>query len=293
MSRLTIERVLETSYLDMGSTNHKEAVKALKGYSRQIKLLGENACRLEPLKEMIDPVECAQPKIEAAVVDALGVTYVHWPAGARRAGMRPDTAPVFRPGCSAVVLRDTGKVCGVYDTPNNDPRLWAYGSGLMWAMLHVGREKFTISQAGSSACIPEGYQLISRALFGNEVYGLPLGEKHHIGSSTRQISMYPHSTSMRRFETLPFHAGVSGVLLTAGGLEHLLKDSKLRIIADEARATNAHDGFDGNIFAGSIDSSLGSYILASMDETAGHLDNFSTYATQAIKERHAHGINVH
>lgn len=114
------------------------------------------------------------------------------------------------------------------------------------------------------------------------------------------FSLYLKSDSMRRHEYGVATVGVSGVLHKPDFRKLARQNSVVRAAELAARKTNALAGSEGNLFAGSLDSSLGARIVLGLydnevlniAEGVGSL-SFAEMAVEDIAKRHAIGINVH
>ena len=250
MTKLSLERVMETTFIELGQTDgsgevnyESDASKALRAYNKQIGLLARTGrLSAEIASDLIEPSFSRVGQIQAAADEILKTTFMYWPPGARRSGMRPDVMRLFEPGISAVLADNEGRILDVYDNPNDNPVLKSYGTGFEYKK--IAQERFAQAHTGSQACW-EGYGAVVKALTGQELDQVPYGERVHIGGAS----------------TPDQYLGVSGVLLTSRGLARLEKLPEIAQLAQEARTFNYHDGFEGNLFAGSVDSSIANEIL--------------------------------
>ncbi len=281
MSKLTLEKTMKTSFLEMNDPEAAASKKAFQDYNHRIRLLGETA-RLEEaaIRELIDPSR----DVSDAICSLAGVAL----SDERRGKL------LYHPGVSSVIVGETGNIMGVYESPNDIPVLTAYGPGLMWALLKVGQERYACCRARSSAAEEEGYKVITEALHGQDMATVPYGQRPHIGGATAQKSLHPESTSLRKYETVGLHAGVSGVVGTEQLWWLAAFDKELQLAATEAVQRGYLDGFRGNLFAGSLDSTLGAVMLQSIiDGTTLQPGQYTDLAVQSIKRRVKMGINVH
>jgi hypothetical protein len=177
----------------------------------------------------------------------------------------------------------------VQEDPNVIPKLQSYGPSLMWAMRKLGHERYATTRTGSTASELLGYSAVNMALNGSHITNISYGNRHHIGGASSWLEQDDLRSNSR------LHAGVSGVVATDTFRNHLATvDDRIRQIASEALLNNQEylDDFTGNMFAGSLDSTLGAFIL---EEVAGYDTKglFTETALMSIARRHASGINVH
>lgn len=283
MPRLTLEKTFRTSFVEMADPNPSASTKAFKDFNRRIKHLGSSkgltATDFRGLMGSWEGVDISQ-QVEEIGREALG---------------EKDEAGFvyFLPGFSALVVSETGLVEGVYDRPNQDPTLSSYGPGLMWAALKIGQEKFAASRIRASSVIGEGYREVSEALTGeSDLQKVELAKRHHIGGNSMLHYLNPQSSSMRALENRVVMAGVSGVLHAPAFTYRVCEDPDLIEIAREARINGALGGFEGNLFAGSLDSTLAGRILTGIYDEP-QLDTFTNRAISDVKNRYAQGINPH
>jgi hypothetical protein len=193
----------------------------------------------------------------------------------------------FLPGVSVMVADSHGNVLAAHDRPNDNEQLAAYGNGLMWAAFKLGDEAYAYGKGYTGATTEGGYAEVSKVLLDKEFQELPFKDRHHLGGATRDNRFTERG--LRKDGQLVY-AGVSGVLLEPFALGMIqASDRELRNIATHARRENAHEGFEGNIFAGSIDSAVAGQIL---DELV-HDSPLSAIELAQIKDQFAVGINPH
>ncbi len=286
MTKLNLEKVMSTSFAEMADPDVRSSRKALLDYNRRIKLLGQTGrLGIEDISELIGGIGHT-PDVSAAIKktasEALAETH--------------EGAALYQPGCSAVVVSEGygGTILGAYENLNPDPTLASYGPGLMWAMLKVGQERYATKQAQSSGSVMPGYATVTEALTGKDMLATPHEERHHIGGSSDLRSLYPEcrNSSMRYYEDEVIMAGVSGVLATER-FHHLARSMpELEGAVEQADTTDVLGGFEGNMFAGSLDSTLATFILVQVVDPR-FIGRYTDLALSSIATRHAAGINVH
>lgn len=283
MARLTLEKTFKTSFVEMGDPDPSASKKAFKDFNRRIKHLGSTRGLSEgDFRELMGSWTGQDRSLLMAEI-GVGSLEEKDEAGFN----------LFLPGFSALVVSETGLVEGVYDQPNQDPTLSSFGPGLMWAALKVGQEKFTASRLSASSVTGAGYAEASEALTGEpELRNIQLADRHHIGGNSMLHYLNPQSSSMRALEARVVMAGVSGVLYAPAFIYKVCEDPEVLRIAQEGRVSGALDGFEGNLFAGSLDSTLAGRILVGLYDIPQE-DSFADRAISDIKNRHAQGINPH
>lgn len=277
MARLTLEKVMQKSFIDIGDTSSDVAFHE---FNESIGKLAEaNTLREEDIRELIDPDLDMSDVIDKTAQLALSET------------ITIDTAEVslYLPGYTAVVVDSRGRILGVKEDPNVIPKLQSYGPSLMWAMRKLGHERYSTTRTGSTASELLGYSAVNVVLNGSHITNISYGNRHHIGGASSWLERDDLRSNTR------LHAGVSGVVATDTFRNHLATvDDRIRSIASEALLNNQEylDDFTGNMFAGSLDSTLGAFIL---EEVAGYDTKglFTETALMSIARRHADGINVH
>jgi hypothetical protein len=278
MAKLTLEKTMNTSFIEMrDSSDIKGSIKAFQDYNRRIKLLGANG-RLD-----MDSTNDISGIITKTARQLLSEK-------------DDDGQKLYLPGHSAVVVEADGTIVGARSVANDIPYLNRCGDGLMWALLKVGQESFAYAHAHSSASLEAGYRAVSGALTGLPFDVIPFADRQHIGGSTVLKSLYPNSESMRKLEVVPVFAGVSGVVATPAFRDLAVAKSPevLPIMHEAYSEPEILDGFEGNMFAGSIDSTLASFILTSVIASIPDGERpFTNHAVASILTRHAAGINIH
>lgn len=274
MSRLTLEKTMKTSFVDIGDTSSDAPFHE---YNERIGRLAENGRLSEQdIRELIASGRDVSETIDQVASTALSEVLIE------------EGDRLFLPGYTAVIADEDGELLGVQEKPNDIPKLKSYGPSLMWAMRKIGHERYATSRTGCSASERSGYVAVSKALTGKPFEDVPYGERHHIGGASIEVKNADERSSTR------VHAGVSGVVATPEFREWAYADQRTRRIADEAgrHLRTWLDGFYGNMFAGSLDSTLGALILEEVDgyDTKGL---FTETALMSIARRHAGGINVH
>jgi hypothetical protein len=278
--RLTLEQTMQTSFADIRDPSSD---KAFHDYNRRIAYLAENGrLQEEDFRELIAPDQ----DVSAAIGDVADTALSE-----RFSGQQ-----LYLPGYSAVVVEENGSIIGVQEKPNDIAKLSSYGPGLMWAMRKIGEERLAAKRTASSASIMPGYAVVGQVLRGKELAEMPYGDRHHVGGATEQLFLHPLSSSMRQFEHILVHAGVSGVVARPEFQQMAQTNPQTRQIYEQA---NSHfdtwlDGFDGNMFAGSLDSTLGAFMLSEVvgNPIEGTLA-FTKQALRSIVSRHQDGVNVH
>lgn len=283
MARLTLEKTFRTSFVEMGDPEPSASKKAFLDFNRRIKHLGSARGLSE--SDFRELMGSWSGQDRSPLMARIG----------EEALEEKDEAGfnLFLPGFSALVVSETGLVEGVYDQPNQDPTLSSFGPGLMWAALKVGQEKFAASRLSASSVTGEGYAEVSRALTGEpDLRNIPLAERHHIGGNSMLHYLNPQSSSMRALETRVVMAGVSGVLYAPAFIYRICEDPDALRIAQEGRASGALDSFEGNLFAGSLDSTLAGRVLVGLYDIPQE-DSFADRAISDVKNRHLQGVNPH
>lgn len=281
MPKLTLEKTFETSFRDIAYEDREGSLAAFNDYNRRIKLLGERGrLGINAFQDLIHPERDRSDQVAEIGTKAL-----------QEKSEQGDG--LFELGFSAIVT--TGDyIDAVYDNPNPDPVLNSYGPGLMWAALKIGQERFAKANARSSSTVAEGYRVVNEALTGKPtIKSVPFASRHHIGGNGIAYSAYPESSSMRILEEISSHAGVSGVLYRPAFLALALKYEGISGLVDEAHETDALDGFEGNLFAGSIDSTLAGRILLGLYQPQVAQPAFIDSAVSDILARRERGINIH
>lgn len=281
MPKLTLEKTFETSFKDIAYEGREGSLAAFKDYNRRIKLLGEGGrLGIDAFRELVHPERDRSDQLAEIGIKALQ----------ERSGQGDE---LFELGFSAIVT--TGDyIDAVYDNPNPNPVLNSYGPGLMWAALKIGQERFAKANARSSSTTMEGYRVVNEALTGKpSIRSVPFASRHHIGGNGVAYSAYPQSSSMRRLEEMSSHAGVSGVLYKPAFLATALKCDGIPELVDEAHETDALDGFEGNLFAGSIDSTLAGRILLGLYHPQVSQPAFVDSVVNDILARREIGVNIH
>lgn len=275
MSKLTLEKIMRTSFVDIGDTSSDVPFHE---YNERIGHLAEaDRLRGEDIRGLIEPNRDISGSIDQVAQTALSGTVSGY----------PEDSPLYLPGYTAVVADSEGDILGVQEKPNDIPKLQEYGPSLMWAMRKIGHERYATSRTGDTGSERLGYTVVSAALTGKVLGDVPYGDRHHVGGSSIALE----NADLRSFIRL--HTGVSGVVATPYFREWVYADARTRLIHDEAghHFNTWLDGFRGNMFAGSLDSTLGAFVLA---DVAGHnVTDFTETAIEAIVRRHADGINVH
>lgn len=281
MPRITLERTLKTSFVDMSYAQKEAPIKAFRDYNRRVRLLGETGrLGVEDLLELIDS---GQEDRSATMVDVAALALAE----------RSDGVQLFEPGSSAVMVAGGGRLIGAYDNPNPDPTLQSYGPGLMWALLKIGQERYAATTVCSSANLAEGYGSVNQALTGKLLEEVAYSERQHIGGSAAPRYLNPGSTSMRALEYELLFCGVSGILARNEFRSLATEFPYLRHIASEAHSSGATAGFDGNLYAGSLDSTMASRMLGAVVGDQICETSFTERALGDIQSRHLSGINVH
>lgn len=284
MEKITLEKVLGASLVEVRDYSSVGIIKPFEEYNRRIRTLGE-AGRLsfEEVRSVMD-----EGLIDhSSIIDLTVNTDLVYSGG------------LFLPGASAVIANDKGSVVGVYDNLNDDPTLKSYGPGLMWALLKVGQEAFA-SGIGSFGNTQPGYNWVRRGLEDvdeqGELLDTPYEKRHHIGGASVRTSerLDLPGRGRDRLAKATLYCGVSGVLATEQFREGCRADYRLKDIEIEARNSGALGGFEGNLYAGSLDSTLANRILAKVVGADEHQEEpFSQQAKIDILSRSVAGINVH
>lgn len=281
MAKLTLEKTFRTSFTEMGDPDPSASRKAFKDFNRRVKHLGSTR-------------GLSEADFHELMTSGSDRSQQVWEIGKEALGEKDEADfDLFMPGFSALVVSETGLVEGVYDRPNQDPVLSSFGPGLMWAALKIGQEKFSASRLRASSVTGAGYRAVSEVLTGeSDLQKIPPGDRHHIGGNSMLHYLNPHSSSMRALETRVVMAGVSGVLYAPAFIYKVGEDPYTLRIAQEGRASGALDGFEGNLFAGSLDSTLAGRILMGI-YGAPQEESFIDRALSDVRNRNAQGINPH
>lgn len=188
----------------------------------------------------------------------------------------------FQPGASVVVIDRHGNMSGVHHQPNQNPQLETYGNQLLWAALQAGRARH-----GTGKPLAKAYSDVSVALFDKQPKDIPFKNRHHLGGAMLDGRISPKGHLAKDGELM--YSGVSGVLLAEGVRYITAHDSTLEVIAAHARAEEADEGFEGNIFIGSIDREIAGFVLGKLM----HHPVEAGIDLMPIKEQFAAGINPH
>ncbi|HSH55894.1 MAG TPA: hypothetical protein VK983_03645 [Candidatus Limnocylindrales bacterium] len=280
MSKLSFEKVMADTYPAIATPAGEEAYKA---YRSQIKWLdAHERLNASNIMELVDEDSSVQQSLGAAAETVL--------SGGLRIGQNPIRVEgrSFEPGVSIIIAESDGSVHGAYHQPTQNETLLSYGNGLLWAAVKLGDESYAYAHGASTADPQDnsGYNAVCRALAGKDLQDIPFKDRVHLGGSTMDLT----KQSDPDIQGPLLHAGVSGVLLTDQALQAVLhEDDALKLIHQHAQAEQADDGFSGNIFAGSIDSTIGHLVLGQVTDTStsSGVDMAVTIA------QFSNGVNVH
>lgn len=193
----------------------------------------------------------------------------------------------FEPGASAIIAESGGKIRGVHHQPNDDETLSSYGNGLLWAAMKLGDESYAYANGTSTADMVDttGYRAVCKVLTGKQFKDVPFKDRPHLGGATLDLTKRPGHGNQGPL----LHAGVSGVLLTTPALYAMLNHESLKLLYRHAQFEGADENFVGNIFAGSIDSSIGSLIL----QEVCNMPQPNEVDMAATVSQFIHGVNPH
>jgi hypothetical protein len=262
-----LENIMKTSFVKIEDTSTDAPLHDYLGQIGELAKAGD--LQAADVRAAIDPVIDWSRQIEMIADEAVGSKF-------------------FKPGYSTVVADEQGHLLGVVNKGNNIPKLLEYGPPLQWAMSKIGHERFATTRRAGSANNMPGYKKVSNVLKDRPLSEIPYGERHHIGGATL---LAREGLRILSSET---YAGTTGVIGTEKFRTFAAdKDAAIRTIIDEAEADRevTLDNFDGNLFAGSLDSTLSASILSRLNGVYTPV-----YSRQAIKDiisRYDQGVNVH
>ncbi len=262
-----LENIMKTSFVKIGDTTTDAPLHDYLGRISELAKAGD--LQAADVRAAVNPTADRWRHIKMVADEAVGSKF-------------------FEPGYSTVVADEQGRILGVVDKGNDIPKLLEYGPPLQWAMSKIGHERFAATHRAGSANSMPGYKKVSDALKGRPLSEIPYGERHHIGGATL---LAREGLRLLSSET---YAGTTGVIGTHPFKEFAAsKEPAIRTIIDEAEADRdvTLDNFDGNLFAGSLDSTLSANILGRLNGTYAPV--YSRQAIHDIISRHDHGINVH
>lgn len=280
MSKLTLEQTFSESFRQISNPEH--AQEGFVAFNRRMRYLGKK-----------DDGRISEGAFRELIRD--GRDRSEELAEIGRVALAGDG--LFESGFSGIVMVG-GYIDAVHDDPNPDPTLTSYGPGLMWASLKLAQERLSGTMDRASSVTEVGYRAVNQALTGKSLEDVPYPDRHHIGGSSLDYYIDPERHSLRGFELLIVEAGISGVLAKPKFHSLVSGDPQLTRLANEAHETGALGGFAGNLFAGSVDSSLATHILLntygkksySLEEINR---SFGERVVNDIIRRHGNGINVH
>ena len=279
MAKLTLEKTFSDSFRAVSNPEH--ATEGFKAFNRRMRFLGkrdDGRISAGSFRELIRGYDKSEQVAEIG----------------RAALAQSD---LFLPGFSGIVMVG-GFIEAVHDDPNPDPTLASYGPGLMWASLKLAQERLAITMAGAAGATREGYEVANSALTQKSLEDVPYGDRHHIGGNGLDFYIHPDALGLRRLEKAIAIAGISGVLPKPNFHSLVLGDPNLTKLASEAHETGALGGFIGNLFAGSIDSTLAAHILLQVYGAGTYNPEsinvpLGERVVEDISRRHKAGINVH
>jgi hypothetical protein len=286
---ITLERTLETSFVAIGEAEQlDDRFRAFREYNGRINYLDQQGrLTLDAVRDLTEEWGSENYHID-------------YMAG-RVLGEKHEGQALYNPGYSAVIVDEYGKVKGAGEDPRQFPEVLKYGSGLKFALLKVGQEKLAVEATGWSTVNIGSYEVVNQALTGKPLDEVPYGGRHHIGGAAALDFVGPKRDRLRLF------AGVSGVVATeaffdmARNYPNGLREYLVAIM-DEAQADPAIlGGFKGNMFAGELDSGLGSFMLHiatgydpyTHPSGRGVVNHFTPMIVHGIVRAHEDGINVH
>jgi hypothetical protein len=281
VAKLTLETTFSDSFRAISSPEHATAIEGFKAFNRRMRFLGrqnDGRISLNSFRELIRGYDKSE---EVADVG-------------RAALAQSD---LFLPGFSGIVMVGDF-IDAVHDDPNPDPTLKSYGPGLMWASLKLAQERLATTVASATGATKEGYEAVNSALAQKPLEDIAYKDRHHIGGNGLDFYIHPDAPSLRRCEKAIAIAGISGVLPKPNFHSLVLGDPNLTKLASEAHETGVLGGFTGNLFAGSVDSSLAAHILLQLYGTKSYTTKeinrpFEERVVNDILRRHDAGINVH
>lgn len=284
MSELSFGAVMSGIYPEIAHSDNPEAYIE---YRAKLKELDAKDLLTEGhVSELVDGNSPIQDRLSGAVDEVLasGICIEHKPIHTEGRS--------FEPGASVIIAESDGSVHGVYYRPVQEETLLSYGNGLLWAAMKLGDESYALATQGASAANISnpfrrlGYNAVCNALTGMDLQDIPFKDRPHLGGATLDFRNRLDHGNQRPL----LHAGVSGVLMTAEALHAVTHmDRTLNLMYEHAKAENAHDGFEGNIFAGSVDGIIGSLILSRVT---------NTYTSPGVDlnitiGQFSNGVNVH
>ncbi len=281
MAKLTLETTFNDSFRAISNPENATAIEGFEAFKRRMRFLGkkdDGRISLNSFRELIRRDDKSERVAE------VGRTAL-------------AQSGLFQPGFSAIVMVGDF-IDAVHDDPNPDPTLNSYGPGLMWASLKLAQERLAATMVNAGSTTTEGYGAVNNALTGERLEDVPFADRHHIGGMGLDFRIDPGAPGARAFESAIAIAGVSGVLPKPDFHSLILGNPDLTNLAYEAHMTNALGGFTGNLFAGSVDSTLATHILLQIYGPGSYTSKalntpFEKRVVDDILRRRKAGINVH
>ncbi len=284
MAKLTLERVMRTSFDEMCNPDPGAARKAFRGYNRQIKLLGiTSRLGINDIRELIRPEDDVSNMMAEVAASALAE--------------KDQGSGLYLLGCTAVAARRDGPnpIMGVHDVANSYdgsfPELTA--RRLMLAMWALGEEQYATTVTKGTASLIVGYRAVEEALTGRDFDDTVQEERHLLGGSSGFRSFNPTSTSMRFYEGEVVMAAVSDVRPTKQFHDLARSMPSLDMVVKQVDAIAEARGYGVNLLAGSLGSTLATLMLEQVVQPGFVSGRFTDRAFASAVARHESGINIH